>query len=96
MAFLFLGIVAVCCWLVGYGLGRRRMKRQIESQKPEREVPRCDCTHLYVSHKAKAPHPCNSSWRAGSSRSCACQRYNGPLPAPTLAELWPEAPKVGE
>jgi len=96
MTIFLLLVVALSCWLVGYGIGRRRARKQLAARALQREPLTCDCGHLYTSHKVTKPYRCTAALKTGSSLPCACQRYVGPVPAPTLAELRPEAPKVGE
>lgn len=82
--------------VVGYGFGQKvKHARQALQTKNPRVAFRCDCGHTLSGHDPTT-NVCTCAWKTGSSLPCACKQYIGPRPEPTLAELWPGAPKVGE
>lgn len=91
---LSLMVIAICCLLIGYGVGRRRARKQLGTVKKGDGKLRCECSHLYTSHKTKKPYPCTAL--TDRKHQCSCKHYYGPAPVPTLNELWPDYPKAGE
>lgn len=67
---------------------------------------KCGCSH-HLSHHDPKTNKCNATvptrkydslgdWVGWSYPACACKQYVGDRPPPTLDQLWPDAPKVGE